>query len=865
MSKLKCIIHYKHLDTTNEIITGVNEDTYKKLKESKGARLSLGGEYIHKEQIENLPSSFNAETQGFHRQCYQKFTNAVSVLKRKKVSNDAPDKRQRRSGQLPATLFPDICMKCKSSKPITVKGKKYFPKNILTISACDSIKRAAKLHNDEDLLVLVADEDLIAREFKMHEKCYRDYTRICTKQNTNVESNCTSTNDENDDSKKRFEYLCQFVQNRIIDGEQSLSIKLLTEVYGLDEEDCRMRGKVKQMLMKHFEGELLFVTVATNEAQVVLSKNVLTNTKKVSFLKQNKDFVLKEAAKVIKDDIDLLIQTAPELPWPPTVESLQSEDRQPPESLRMFLTTLLHSTDHSPSEEVIRYVDSFSQDILYAVSKRKFLTRKHILLGNGLHSITGLKKPITILARLGHSCNYNKVQEIQTAQAELVQGMRSLQHPLPLLPADSTSKVNTFFWWDNFDCNKETIEGSVHTCHGVAFQEESDKSIERNLVFQVPKSKKRTISVVPVDLPRRKVIPHEEPASFHGPSIYEYDDTDAWRILLCWNLLRRAYSATSQSISRFVGWISLIFGRINSKRTRITFLPPIRNPITEYSTVLECIVQSQNLAKASNMIYTHITVDAGAAAKFYHILWNNPKEFDKVLIHLGDFHGMMEFFSVIGKIVQDGGFEEVVYQAGLCTSGGIKGVLSGKHYNRSWRIHECFAEAIERLFCEALVSSCPDELETMIKEIVTDVDCKDIISQRPFRAYEEEYMKKKMECLQGHHGKTAQFWMSYLDLIERLHELHFSVNTNDFQLRLHCWRELISLCFSTNKQNYARYGAYYCLQSENLDKTHPGALKELEDKGLSVCRNDLNIRQSIDGAGEQTFMKSSKTTGTFSP
>ena len=99
-------------------------------------------------------------------------------------------------------------------------------------------------------------------------------------------------------------------------------------------------------------------------------------------MKQNKDFVLKEAAKVIKDDIDLLIQTAPELPWPLTVESLQSEDRQPPESLRMFLTTLLHSTDHSPSEEVIRYVDSFSQDILYAVSKRKFLTRKHILLGN---------------------------------------------------------------------------------------------------------------------------------------------------------------------------------------------------------------------------------------------------------------------------------------------------------------------------------------------------------------------------------------------------------------------------------------------------------------------------------------------------
>ena len=110
MCELKCIIHYKHLETSNEIITAVNEDTFKKLQESKGARLTLGGEYIHKEQIDNLPSSFIAGTQGFHRQCYQKFTNAVSVLKRKKVSNDVPDNRQRRSGQLPVTLFPNICV-----------------------------------------------------------------------------------------------------------------------------------------------------------------------------------------------------------------------------------------------------------------------------------------------------------------------------------------------------------------------------------------------------------------------------------------------------------------------------------------------------------------------------------------------------------------------------------------------------------------------------------------------------------------------------------------------------------------------------------------------------------------------------------
>ena len=123
------------------------------------------------------------------------------------------------------------------------------------------------------------------------------------------------------------------------------------------------------------------------------------------------------------------------------------------------------------------------------------------------------------------------------------------------------------------------------------------------------------------------------------------------------------------------------------------------------------------------------------------------------------------------------------------------------------------------------------------------------------------YEERRNQCLQGNFEKTAQFWMMYLHLIERQHKLHFSINLNDFDLRLHCWKEIVSLCFATNKQNYARYGTYYCVQLENLDRTHPGAKEELQNKGLSVCRNNINVRQSIDGSGEQTFMESSKTAG----
>ena len=69
------------------------------------------------------------------------------------------------------------------------------------------------------------------------------------------------------------------------------------------------------------------------------------------------------------------------------------------------------------------------------------------------------------------------------------------------------------------------------------------------------------------------------------------------------------------------------------------------------------------------------------------------------------------------------------------------------------------------------------------------------------------------------------------------------------------------ICFSTNKPNYGRYGAYYTRLLENLPFTHPGAVEELCEKGISVRRNDIGIGQSIDGAGEQTFMRSAKTAG----
>ena len=79
----------------------------------------------------------------------------------------------------PRTLFQNMCMKCKSSRPLKVKGKKQlFIRVLKTFSASETVKLAAAVHSDDEVLCQVTGEDLIAKEFKMHLKCYKEYTRV---------------------------------------------------------------------------------------------------------------------------------------------------------------------------------------------------------------------------------------------------------------------------------------------------------------------------------------------------------------------------------------------------------------------------------------------------------------------------------------------------------------------------------------------------------------------------------------------------------------------------------------------------------------------------------------------------------------
>ena len=427
-------------------------------------------------------------------------------------------------------------------------------------------------------------------------------------------------------------------------------------------------------------------------------------------------------------------------------------------------------------------------------------------------------------------------------------------------------QVSTIFSWDNFDRNIETASGagSIHNTPGIAFQEDSAAAVMRQEDISVPKSKRRSMQLPRDNLSKRVAVNSKaEPPSFvQAQAQPAHSDAEMFceKLLLLWKSVRYLSSA-NQTNPRLVGWIVRRFQRAHSKATVMTYLPPISTPITKYSTIIEIFHQSRMLAKQSNMSYTHITFDVGAAIKAFHVVWNNPDTWSDIIIHLGDFHAMMAFFGVIGRFVEGSGFEDVLFQAGLCSSGSITGVMSGKHYNRCWLVHEAFSEALERLFIEQYLPNIPEKVGEFAQGFPESMSLRNILSDDIVKEYANQYQTQKAKCLNGEFGKTPQFWAKYMELVDRQQKLHYSINTNDYNLRMLTWKESLPLCFATNRVHYARYGTYYVSCLEHIGSTHPGAKEEIENVGLSVRRNTLGIGQSIDMAGEQSYMRNAKTAG----
>ena len=514
-------------------------------------------------------------------------------------------------------------------------GKKVEPTKILTFAAQDSIKKAAELSNN-DFFLKVKDEDLIAREFKYHRHCFRNFTR----------TNTTPTEEEPVKPKGDYDAVRSCVDEDIIESGQILSMRYLHSIYGVGYGDSRYTGKLKQKLFDDYGDKLKFLPcTGRKETEIVIGT---VNIDKFIAFSDRK--TLENAAKILSSDIRSKFSESSELSWPPSSEQLQKNDQKPPESIYIFLTSLFKDFNKGSYLTHIqeRMVESIASDIVYGSTSGKFIQLKHFLSAVGLHDLTGSRKVVDIVHGLGHCLSYNLTMDIKTGVAEQVLQKIKDTEILPLQPLTEDGSVPTSFWVDNFDINIDSLlgGGAINNTHLMAFQEKTDQAtfVENNTPVERRKSRKIFID----EVPRLTIDSNTEPPKINGTFEFEVTNNEFNLVYFLWAYLRNAFSYHQQLLS-FKGFTLKLRDAANENppiKTVETFLPPINAKVNDFSTIQRYMIYLQRLAESVNMAYVNITLDVGAAINAFKMVWNHPEVFKNVVIHLGGFHFLKENFQV---------------------------------------------------------------------------------------------------------------------------------------------------------------------------------------------------------------------------
>jgi hypothetical protein len=162
----------------------------------------------------------------------------------------------------------------------------------------------------------------------------------------------------------------------------------------------------------------------------------------------------------------------------------------------------------------------------------------------------------------------------------------------------------------------------------------------------------------------------------------------------------------------------------------------------------------------------------------------------------------------------------------IVAPGSLKGVLSGKHYNRCVRAHKMIYEAMERLRFQAFEKT----LSTLEKGDIhaIDINVQEDKERRKFMEICASDKVTDMKMLydlfiekQCEENPLFAFWSKYIEMVQLLLLYIRATRTSDWTLHLSSLRFMIPWFFATDRVNYSHYAPCYWLEMMCLDETHP--------------------------------------------
>ena len=435
-----------------------------------------------------------------------------------------------------------------------------------------------------------------------------------------------------------------------------------------------------------------------------------------------------------------------------------------------------------------------------------------------------------------------------------------------------TGNVVSHTCWDNFDLNEETPSGAgtTHSTHGIVIQElavNCDVDVRKSA--QPVESKRRSFKYVPAHfelLPSsRKVEP-----CIVAKSSAAADDTYSsfWCDRgLMWVVAHALFNSQG-TVPDWSGWLSkTAVEECRSKQSNIGYLLPIMQPITKVATIQQCLLTSMEISRKLKQRYTFVTFDLAAAKIAYDVIWDNPHRYENVIVHLGAFHIICCYLGALGRMMVGSGFEEVVIESGICSSGSMEQVINGKHYNRAVRVHQVMMIAVDQLLLEHFVQctgfdvSLASELQALA-DSPTSETLLDAAESETCREFIDKFRAFADSARQGALGSTCQFWIQYQTCVWTLLSFLKAIKENDIPAYMSLLRQMCPLISAADRLHYARYLPMYYTQLSLLMSDCPEAYDLLKANSLTVSRSSVPACcNAIDQTIEQTINRSAKTSG----
>ncbi len=162
----------------------------------------------------------------------------------------------------------------------------------------------------------------------------------------------------------------------------------------------------------------------------------------------------------------------------------------------------------------------------------------------------------------------------------------------------------------------------------------------------------------------------------------------------------------------------------------------------------------------------------------------------------------------------------------IVAPGSVKGVLSGKHYNRCIRAHKLIYEAMEWLRLQACEKSLTTTEKTLLESIhhllqdesateeFLNISTSNNVTE--VKMLYDIFVKKRSE-----ENPLFSFWSKYIEMVQLLLLYIRATRTTDWYLHLSSLKSMIPWFFATDRVNYSRYASCFWLEMMCLERTNP--------------------------------------------